>query len=389
MKKIAVLCSTDFYSYPVGGMMSFVKDIAPELALCFDVDFWGVDAGSGVQSFSSGGSVFPVRHFGSVKTDRKILPNSLRVTWQLWTNRKKLLAGGYDAIYIHGIPLNAALPRRGRGPKRINHVHGLNNPFNSLGKVSIGRKLLFFLYDALRQHALRQSDLVFLAADRQGVGPFIARFPTAAKIVPLPNFCDTSVFSTMVEAADRPAAGLTSKDRIILFVGRQSAEKDPILALKILKALKLSNSHNIPIKLVMIGAGPLQGEVEATVDRLGIKADVRLLGGQSREQIARWMRAADVLLLTSHFEGFPVVLAEAAHCGLPMVCPKITGVHDLVETGENGHIVDSRSPDDFVEPILDTLVNRTRYGARSLELAEQCTSDSVLQRLCKELQGVI
>ena len=83
MKKIAILSSTDYNSYPVGGMMSFIKDSAPEMAKRFELDFWGVDAGAGVDSFTSGAHTFPVRFFGSVKTGRKIIPNVIRVTWYL------------------------------------------------------------------------------------------------------------------------------------------------------------------------------------------------------------------------------------------------------------------------------------------------------------------
>lgn len=389
MKKIAVLCSTDYNTYPVGGMMSFIKDAASEMTKHFEVDFWGIDAGAGVNSFTSGGRVFPVHFFGSVKTGRKIVPNMVRVVWHLWRNRNELLSGGYDAIYIHGIPLNLALPVRVNGMKRINHVHGLNNPFSNFEGSTLTRMLLFYIYECIRRRALRDSDLVFLAADSKGVEPFKLRYQTTAKILPIPNFCDTATFGIDAQPIDRVAVNLSSDDRILLYVGRMSPEKDPILALKILDALKASGLLTQRIRLVMIGSGVLKREVEAAANRLGVEDDVRLLGLKPRTEVARWMQEADILLLTSYFEGFPVVLAEAAECGLPIICTEITGVHDLVINGRNGYVVPSRAPKDFVAPILDTLVNRAIYGIHSHELAAQYKPERILERLCRDISSVL
>lgn len=390
MKKIAVLSSTDYNSYPVGGMMSFIKDAAPEMAKRFKVDFWGVDAGAGVDSFTSCGEIFPVRFFGSVKTGRKIVPNMLRVIWHLRKNRKMLLKEGYDGIYIHGIPLNMALPRG--GPKRINHVHGLNNPFKGLDqKNTFVKQLLHRLYERLRRIAVRDSDLVLLASDKQGLSPFRQAYPTSARLVAMPNFCDTKIFGPHVTPLNRIMESFKETDQIILHVGRMSKEKDPVLAIRILASLRAQADTDKEgrFHLVMIGDGALQGEVARQARALGIESNVTLLGMQPRVKIAQWMRSADLFLLTSHFEGFPVVLAEAAQSGLPMVCPEITGVHDLVISGKTGFVVDSRCPEDFVGPVLEALNNRAAYSAQARELAAEYTPERILYHLCNEIADVL
>lgn len=388
MKKIAVLSSTDYNSYPVGGMMSFIKDAAPALAERFDVDFWGVDAGAGVDSFSSAGQRFSIRFFGSVKTGRKILPNMVRVIWDLRKNQKLLLKEGYDGIYIHGIPLNMALPRG--GPKRINHVHGLNNPFKSLDRQNgVSKRLLHSFYEWIRREAVQKSDLVLLAGDQQSLDSFKQAYPTSARIVVLPNFCDTSTFGTHVAPLDLSKEGFGEPSRILLYVGRFSKEKDPVFAVRILAALCRQPETSENISLVMIGGGALEDDVRNEAQALGVQCNLKALGMQPRAKIAQWMRSADALLLSSHFEGFPVVLAEAAQSGLPMICPEITGVHDLVLPGETGAIVDSRHPEDFVAPVLETLRNRNAYGTRAREIAAQYTPSRVLDRLCQEIEDVL
>ncbi len=388
MKKIAVICSTNYNDYPLGGMMSFIRDAAPALSDSFDIHFWGVDAGRSPTEFTSAGRTFPVRFFARVKKGRKVVPNMIRVVWGLYRRRREILDAGYDGVYIHGIPLNFALPSS-MVPRRINHVHGLNNPFRKLGANTRARSMLFHLYEYIRRKAVRESHLVLLAADTQGLHPFAQLYPTAGKLVSLPNFCDTTIFNVDVQPIDKVSAGIKASDRIILFVGRLSHEKDPFLAIRIMANLRSSELTPETVKLVIIGDGSLRKEVESKAHALGIHGSIRFLGVQPRETVACWMRAADVLLVTSYFEGFPVVLAEAAQCGLAIVAVDITGIHDLVVPGVNGMLVDSRDPAAFVPAIANALANRKRYGEESLKLAVQYTPEIVLARLAREISDVL
>jgi glycosyltransferase involved in cell wall biosynthesis len=268
-------------------------------------------------------------------------------------------------------------------------VHGLNNPFKELGTRNWWwKRVLPSFYESLRRRALRDSDLVLLAADQRGLDPFQRAYPTAASIVTLPNFCDTATFGIHAERIDPLQYGVPADGRILLYVGRLSQEKDPVLAIRILAALRPESAAE-EIQLVMIGAGSMQEEVQKEAKRLGVMPHLTMLGMQPRSAIAGWMRSADLLLLTSHFEGFPIVLAEAAQCGLPMVTPDITGVHDLVIPGQTGSVVASRRPQDFVAPILETLANRDAQSKQALKVAEQFTPELVLERLCQEIADVL
>lgn len=388
MKKIAVLCSTDYNTYPVGGMMSFIKDAAPEMAKRFEVDFWGVDAGAGVKSFTSGGQVFPVRFFGAVRTGRKFIPNFIRVTWQLWRTRKALLTEGYDGIYIHGIPLNTALPLGAGGPKRINHVHGLTNPFLMQAKPSRPMRLAARLYETYRRKVVCDSDLVLLAADHLGIELFRAVHPCDTRIEKIENFCDTSLFGAPAATLDRAAHGLPGDTRLIVHVGRFAYQKDPLLALRAFAAY-LRAHHAVDDRLVMIGDGPLLPEGRALAAELGISDRVLFLGHQPRQVIAAWLAGADLYLYTSHANGYPISLAEAAQSGLAIVSTAVTGVHDLVVPGENGVLVRSRNSADFVAPLAEALANCETWGARSRVLAAQYRPALVLDRLCWEISDVL
>ena len=385
-KKIAVLCSTDYNTYPVGGMMSFIKDAAPALSQRFDVDFWGVDAGSGLDSFTSGGEDFPVRFFANVRTGPKLVPNLVRVTWQLLGNRAALLSEGYHGLYIHGINLNFALPAS-MMPKRINHVHGLTNPFLMKAHASWTTRLIARRYHSYRRKVVQESDLVLLAADRLGIERFRAENPGKTRIEKIENFCDTALFGSAAPV-DRAAHGLPENARLIVHVGRFAYQKDPLLALEAFAAYRrAAGSPND--RLVMIGDGPLLDEGKAMAGTLGVAPQVLFLGNRTRDEIAGWLAGADLYLYTSHANGYPISLAEAAQSGLPIVSTAVTGVHDLVLPGENGRLVESRNPEDFVAPIAEALAMRETWGRRSRALAAQYTPDIVLDRLCREIADVL
>ena len=123
--------------------------------------------------------------------------------------------------------------------------------------------------------------------------------------------------------------------------------------------------------------------------QLGIEGRVACLGHQPRDSIASWLAAADLYLYTSHANGYPISLAEAAQSGLPIVSTAVTGVHDLVVPGETGVLVHDRSPDSFAAPIAEALAHCAAYGTRARELAAQYTPERILERLCQEIADVL
>ncbi|MDT1063368.1 glycosyltransferase [Paracoccus sp. CPCC 101403] len=91
-------------------------------------------------------------------------------------------------------------------------------------------------------------------------------------------------------------------------------------------------------RLVILGEGPLRGALEDQARELGVADSVHFLGFQSNPY--RYMRHATVFALSSRYEGFGLVLAEALACGLPVVsadCP--SGPREVLDGGRFGMLV--------------------------------------------------
>lgn len=142
------------------------------------------------------------------------------------------------------------------------------------------------------------------------------------RVTVLPNVLRPAATRSREEA--RRLLGLPVEARVLGWVGRLSTEKDPGLALQAVAAL-----HAPRPTLVMIGDGPLRGELERLVGELDVGECTRLLGAVAGA--GSLMAAFDGLLLTSRTEGTPMVLLEARRAGVPVIATAVGGVPAALE----------------------------------------------------------
>lgn len=123
----------------------------------------------------------------------------------------------------------------------------------------------------------------------------------------------------------RRKLGFTNEDFIFLAVGRLSNPKDyPNMLYAFTKIISRSDNVN----LVIAGDGPLKNEIDRQVNDLSLSGRVTLLG--LRKDVSDLMSAADAFILSSSYEGFGLVVAEALACQLPVVATDCGGVKEVV-----------------------------------------------------------
>jgi glycosyltransferase involved in cell wall biosynthesis len=102
--------------------------------------------------------------------------------------------------------------------------------------------------------------------------------------------------------------------------------------------------------LLLVGKGSLQQETEALVESLGLEGHARFLG--VRNDVSAVMGAADGYVMSSAWEGMPMVLLEAAAAGLPIVATRVGGNQEVVQDGESGFLVPPRQPENLAEAMI-------------------------------------
>jgi glycosyltransferase involved in cell wall biosynthesis len=108
----------------------------------------------------------------------------------------------------------------------------------------------------------------------------------------------------------------------------------------LLKACARAIADGVPLRLAIIGGGPLEADLRRLAGELGIQGRVEFLGVQPASAVAEHLRQADLFVLSSRSEGLPVACIEAMASGTPLIASRVQGVPELVEHGVNGLLVE-------------------------------------------------
>lgn len=180
------------------------------------------------------------------------------------------------------------------------------------------------------------------------------------KIHPIYNGIDLELFQPGDPRAVREELGLPVEGRIILFVGNFVAIKNPMTVLEAFdRVIEEEEFENV--RLVLVGGGPLVDELSYRASRGRMSDRVLFAGRQPSSNIAKFMKAADLLCLPSENEGVPNVILEAFASGLPVVASNVGGIPEVHGEGPLGRLVPPRDVDaltDALKAVLSQLPDR-------------------------------
>jgi glycosyltransferase involved in cell wall biosynthesis len=111
--------------------------------------------------------------------------------------------------------------------------------------------------------------------------------------------------------------------------------------------------------LVLAGDGPQRGEVEAEIAKLGLNANVRMLGFVNASQLPGHYKAADILVLPSRYDPCPFVVPESMFSGTPVILSDaVVGRADLIDSGKSGFLYPCNDVEALAALLRHTLSNR-------------------------------
>ena len=164
---------------------------------------------------------------------------------------------------------------------------------------------------------------------------------------------DTGHFYPIPRDEARQFIGVSSDQRVVLFVGRI----EPLKGIDtLIRAMTCMNFQNIggPVYLTVIGGEPeaspsaMSAEMtrlQALCDELCMGQMVMFLGKRAQDTLPYYYSAADVLVMPSFYESFGMVALEAMACGTPVIASQVGGLAFLVRDGETGFTVPEGDPD--------------------------------------------
>lgn len=199
-------------------------------------------------------------------------------------------------------------------------------------------------FTSLRQEALemiKEPHLPFLESAFSGASeiisvsdsllPSIKKYAGEKEILTIPNLVKTDFFVPPETRQQDPF--------VILAAARLESEKGIDL---LIQAFDLFASDNPDSELRIIGKGPVEQDLKTMASRTIDPERIRFLGSLSRKDMLKEMQNASVLAVTSRFEAFGLVIAEAMSTGLPILATRSGGPIDIVPSYA-GILVDCES----------------------------------------------
>jgi len=150
----------------------------------------------------------------------------------------------------------------------------------------------------------------------------------------------------------RTEFGIAKDEMIVGCVSRLDEQKGYPL---FIDSAALILNENPKVKFMIVGGGIKEKELKSQANRLGIGDKIIFTGW--RLDASRILKIFDVFLLTSIFEGMPIVLIEAMAAGKAIVATSVGGNPEVVKHGVNGYIVNERSPEIVSKYVNNILLN--------------------------------
>lgn len=265
-----------------------------------------------------------------------------------------------DIVHIHS-------QEAGMVARPFAWLAGAKNIFYTPQTIDIRRKRwqgLVTLAERLLAHLTRQIISVN-EADRQRMIQWGIR---DSKIATIYNGVDLDEV-----VAGQASAGLFPPGALLVIqLGRLSEQKNPL-------AFVEGAEHVLRIipkaRFVFIGEGDMRAVITERIDTLNLQDKIKLLG--NIPQAAHWLGMADVVTLTSLWEGTPYSLIEAMAWSRPVVATCVNGCREVVVDGQTGFLVSPDQPKAWAERVITLLQDpdlRARLGSEGRKRAERMFS---------------
>lgn len=177
----------------------------------------------------------------------------------------------------------------------------------------------------------------------------------------IPNGIDTKDIKALSKAELAKAEQDWFNHPTVVSVGRLHSHKGFDL---LIPALAKAQRMGADFRSVIIGEGGEIGKLKELAQTMGIEENVKFLGFQDNPY--RFMAKGTVFALSSRFEGFGLVVAEALACGAPVVsfdCP--SGPSEILDGGQFGILVPAEDVDAMALAIRDLLADPQRLAELS------------------------
>ncbi len=145
-------------------------------------------------------------------------------------------------------------------------------------------------------------------------------------------------------------------------VGRFSKQKNQII---LIKAIEKIIKADVPIKLILMGSGKTKKNCEKYVKKSNLEENIVFVEGKFTDLISK----LDLFVLSTKYEGLPLVVCEAMAANIPVIATNVPGVDEIIEDQVNGLLTKLNDYDDLANKVLNCindkgLMQKLTYNAQ-------------------------
>lgn len=292
---------------------------------------------------------------------RGLIPTTVKYT-------AALLGRSLSSDFLHFHRLEPSLAAMNWQGEKTIFIH---NDIHTQMETVADRKAILWrrfpaAYFALESILIRQFSQI-LSCNTDAAQFYRQRYPQLQdRVAFIKNSFDNEVFycgsQSQREANRRELAlqmGLDEETSFILFAGRLHPQKDPVLLIQAFAALNQPKTH-----LLIAGDGELATPVRQEIEKLGLSSQVTMLGALKQPELARLHRLSSVFVLSSAFEGLPLVVLEALASGTPVVTTKCGETPKLLHA-DSGIVCEQRTAECIADALRRILLNPQDYPSEA------------------------
>jgi glycosyltransferase involved in cell wall biosynthesis len=176
--------------------------------------------------------------------------------------------------------------------------------------------------------------------------------------------------------------GLNPECKIVGMIGRLDKQKNP---LDFIRAAAIVSKEYSKAQFLIAGEGALRPECEKLIDELELRNKFFLLG--YRNDMDRIMPILTMTVLSSLWEGLPIVFQEAMSAGKPIVANDVDGARDVIINGKTGYLVTPHQPREMADRILELLNNEKLCHAMGV-VAKRHSETFSSERMLKDVETI-
>jgi glycosyltransferase involved in cell wall biosynthesis len=231
-------------------------------------------------------------------------------------------------------------------PIIVHTIHGF--PFHNYQNLVINR-----LFTMLERIAGKFTDALIAVSNsdiKKGIEKKIGKKDKFFLVRPGINIQD---FNKNVDIKRKKMEiGVNLNSKIVGMIGCFKPQKSP---LDFIKIAKIVSEKYKDVEFVLIGDGKLRKKIEKMIYFLNLQDKIHLLGW--RYDVNELIHTFDIFVLTSLWEGLPLVYLEAMAAGKPIVASNVDSAEEVINEGENGYLFPVKDVEKAAEKILYLLNN--------------------------------